>query len=182
MGLVQQSLWRRSSHVWCWSSFIPLDLPHLTIKFRAGWGTNNQAEYIALWILLNFGLKTLQLFGDYKLLVDWLNSISQITNIVLGKLIRCILDATTGFEALTVYRELNQRFRMQTLSKEAVSPQEGILISQESRDGLPLPAVTLSLSWALSKKHIFCSVVVWRTKIFGFFFLLGVYIIRIDLF
>lgn len=49
------------------------------IIFTAGHGTNNQAVFSALWLLLKTaldkGIKHLQVMGDSKLTIVWANSI-----------------------------------------------------------------------------------------------------------
>jgi ribonuclease HI len=58
------------------------------LKFGAGLGTNNRAEFYALWILMkiatNKGINKLQVLGDSKMLMDWANGKFQITNMALG--------------------------------------------------------------------------------------------------
>ena len=61
------------------------------LKFTAGQGTNNHAEFYTLWILLKTAgekeLKQLQVFGDSKLLIDWANQCHGILNLGLLSII-----------------------------------------------------------------------------------------------
>lgn len=52
-----------------------------------GVGTNNIAEILSLWIFLSFalihGVTDLKVFGDSKLIIDWLTSKEKVNNTVL---------------------------------------------------------------------------------------------------
>ena len=64
--------------------------------YGAGEGTNNRAETYALWIILKAavekGIITLQAVGDSKLLIDWENGHSQISNLNLNIILELILE------------------------------------------------------------------------------------------
>ena len=64
--------------------------------YGAGEGTNNRADTYALWMLLKAavekGIRTLQVLGDSKLLIDWENGRSQISNLNLNPILELILE------------------------------------------------------------------------------------------
>ena len=59
-------------------------------------GTNNRSDTYALWMLLKAavekGIKTLQVLGDSKLLIDWENGRIQISNLNLNLILELILE------------------------------------------------------------------------------------------
>ena len=64
--------------------------------YGAGEGTNNRAETYAMWMLLKAtvekGIRTLQVLGDSKLLIDWENGRSQISNLNLNAILELIFE------------------------------------------------------------------------------------------
>ena len=64
--------------------------------YGEGEGTNNRADTYALWMLLKAavekGIRTLQVLGDSKLLIDWENGHSQISNLNLNPILELILE------------------------------------------------------------------------------------------
>ena len=64
--------------------------------YGAGEGTNNRADTYLLLMLLKAavekGIRTLQALGDSKLLIDWENGCSQISNLNLNPILELILE------------------------------------------------------------------------------------------
>jgi ribonuclease HI len=64
-----------------------LNAGHYDFKYGAHLGSNNRAEFYALWILLKAavekGLDKLQVMGHSKLLMDWTSGTSRIQNLAL---------------------------------------------------------------------------------------------------
>ena len=64
--------------------------------YGAGEGTNNRADTYALWMLLKAAvgklIRTLQEVDDSKLLIDWENGRSQISNLNLNPILELILE------------------------------------------------------------------------------------------
>ena len=64
--------------------------------YGAGEGTNNRADTYALWMLLKAavekGIRIIQALGDSKILIDWENGRSQISNLNLNPILELILE------------------------------------------------------------------------------------------
>ena len=64
--------------------------------YGEGEGTNNRADTYALWMLLKAavekGIRTLHVVYDSKLLIDWENGRSQISNLNLNPILELILE------------------------------------------------------------------------------------------
>ena len=64
--------------------------------YGVGEGTNNRAETYASWMLLKEavekGIRTLHALGDSKLLIEWENGRSQISNLNLNPILELILE------------------------------------------------------------------------------------------
>jgi ribonuclease HI len=119
---------------------------HFSLKYGVGLDTNNRAELYALWILLKVVLeqkvKRIQILGDSKLVLDWANGKSNITNMLLRPIMDRIQVLKGDFDEIYfihVYREFNHK--AYTLSKEALTVQEGVLIEQEVKDNTPQEVV-----------------------------------------
>ena len=76
--------------------------------------TNNKEELAALHTVLNLAINNnisqLQVFGDSKMVVDWVNKKIQINAPHLQQLLRAIrriLELFTGFNITHIYKELN---------------------------------------------------------------------------
>ena len=83
-------------------------------KFAPGHCTNNKAELTALHTVLNLAINInisqLQVFGDSKMVIDWVNRNIQINSPHLQQLLRAIirfLEIFTYFSITHIYRELN---------------------------------------------------------------------------
>ena len=83
-------------------------------KFSPGHCTNNKAELEVLHTVLNLDMNNiisqLQVFGDSKMVVDWVNKKIQFNAPHLQHLLReikRILELFTGFNITHIYRELN---------------------------------------------------------------------------
>ena len=78
--------------------------------YGEGEGTNNRADTYALWMLLKAavrkGIRTLQALGDSKLLIDWENGCSQISNLNLNPIVELILELKITLKkySLHIYR------------------------------------------------------------------------------
>ena len=50
-----------------------------------GAGTNTRSEVLALWLLLHFahmlGLNTMKIYGDSKLVINWINGVNRINGV-----------------------------------------------------------------------------------------------------
>ena len=83
-------------------------------KYAPGNYTNNKAELAALHkvldLAINSNISQLQVFGDSKMVVDWVNKKIQINAPHLQQLLRAIrriLDLFLGFNITHIYKELN---------------------------------------------------------------------------
>jgi ribonuclease HI len=93
--------------------------------YASGGGTNNRAELIALWTLLETAkeknMSKLQFFGDSKMVIDRARGINNIQKHRLASLLRDIKLTFKHFEWLSfqhILRELNTK--TDELSKEAL--------------------------------------------------------------
>ena len=83
-------------------------------KFSLEHCTNNKVELVALHLVLNLvinhNITQFQVFGDSKMVVDWVNRKIQINAPHLQQLLRAIkrlLGIFTSFRITHIYRELN---------------------------------------------------------------------------
>ena len=83
-------------------------------SFSLGNCTNNKAELAALHLVLNLAINhnisQLQVFGDSKMVVEWVNRKIQINAPHLQQLLNAIkrmFEFFTGFIISHIYRELN---------------------------------------------------------------------------
>ena len=90
------------------------DKHKIQVKFSLGHCTNNKAELAALHLVLNLvinnNITQMQVFGDSKMVVDWVKRKIQINAPHLQQLlntIRRLLEFFTGFRITHIYRELN---------------------------------------------------------------------------
>jgi ribonuclease HI len=121
-----------------------------TLKFGVEQGSNNRVELFAFWISLKFALekdiRSLQVLGDSKLVVDWFNGKCQINNLVLSPLLDKIREVGSLFGILFVehlYREFNTM--VDGLSKDFVAQQEGLLLSHEFNGEESFPVISQNL-------------------------------------
>jgi ribonuclease HI len=109
------------------------------LKLGVGAGSNTRAKLLALWGLLNFAksihVEHLQVVGDSKLIVDWINHICNLQVLNLESWQKRIRQLQEAFQELTitqVYREFNTRADL--LSKEAVTLDPGTFIVKYFED------------------------------------------------
>lgn len=119
---------------------------HSSRKYGALLGTNNRAELYAFCILLKAALeqkmKRIQILGDFKLVLDWTNGKSNITNLLSRPImdrIQVLKGDFDGVSFIHVYREFNHK--ADTLSKQALTVQKGVLIEQVVKDNTPQAVV-----------------------------------------
>jgi ribonuclease HI len=134
--------------VWGKKHSLSQNFTHFSLKYGAGLSTNNRAELYALWILLKSALeqkvKRIQILGDSKRVLDWENGKSNITNLLSRPImdrIQVLKGDFDGVSFIHVYREFNHK--ADTLSKEALTVQEGVLIESSNNRSriIPLAAV-----------------------------------------
>lgn len=123
-------------------------LHYFSLKHGAGTRTDNRAGTCALWLLLKTdadkGIKELQVLGNSKLLMVWANGKCQLSNLNLGPILLRVLEVKQHFDFISfthIYREFNTK--ADSLSKDALSLQEGSLLLQEFK-GHDLLAVSHS--------------------------------------
>ena len=105
-------------------------------RFSPGHCTNNKAELAALHLVLNLvinnNITQMQVFGDSKMVVDWVNRKIQINAPhlqILLNIIRRMLESFTGLRISHIYRELNME--ADGLSKLALLLDPGKLETKE---------------------------------------------------
>ena len=84
-------------------------------KFGCGRSTNTIEELLALWGLLflasTMGLPKLMLFGDSRIIIDWINNMANLQVLELEdwcKQTKTLKDTFQGFICQHIYREHNQ--------------------------------------------------------------------------
>lgn len=118
------------------------DSHYYYLRLGLGPGTNNHAELITLRHLLYFALskncRQLQIFGDSKIVIDWVNYKSICHAYSLKHILEEIVFFKTHFDQITVshiYRERNTT--ADRLSKEAADrPLGDWLIEEHNPDGM----------------------------------------------
>jgi ribonuclease HI len=123
---------------------------YIHIGYAPGGGTNNRAELIALWTLLETtkekNLTKLQVFGDSKLVIDWARGLNNIQNPRLASILRDIKLTFRDFEWNSfqhILRELNTK--ADGLSKEALQLQKGAFGFYEFFEGTETEAMEFRL-------------------------------------
>ena len=108
-------------------------------KVGLGKGTNNRAELLSLWSLLwiarTLHISELEILGDSKLIIDWVNGKNSLRQVALLHWFHKITSIKGDFEHLSFhhhYREYNTL--ADTLSKEALHLSEGVLLLKEIGD------------------------------------------------
>jgi ribonuclease HI len=96
--------------------------------------------------LLDRGVISLQVLGDSKLILDWVNDKNSMENSVLQPLTEKLREVKNQFNSVSfhhMYRELNE-FADQ-LSKEALTLHEGLVITSEWIEGKTSPKKVINL-------------------------------------
>jgi hypothetical protein len=113
-------------------------------------GTNNREKFYTLWILIKVAVdrevKRLQVFGESKLLMDWENGKSNISNLDLGPIFHRIMEKKIFFGDVSfdhVYRDFNPK--VDQLSKEALILEEVFLLVHDIKDYNPTDLILLNL-------------------------------------
>jgi len=112
--------------------------------------TNNFSELVAAWALLFWArhifIRELRLFGDSRVVIDWLNNQATIHSINLQhwcNKIKGLLEEFSDFQCCHIYRELNQE--ADYLSKRGLLGTPGVLHVEEWRDGSRITGHILTL-------------------------------------
>lgn len=113
---------------------------YYNILYTPGRDYNTKAELATLWVLLfmvgSLNLCKVHIFGDSKIVVDWINGKSEIQVACLAARkaqVREFLAGLDWFSCKHIYRELNSE--VDKLSKEALELQDGTFCFQEFYEG-----------------------------------------------
>jgi len=103
-------------------------------------GTNNFAELLAAKFLILFALekncRDLQLFGDSKVVCDWLNRTSRCSAFTLRHILDEAPRLNSSFDSFACKHIFSERkTTADILSKEAGNRDLGIWMIREQRDG-----------------------------------------------
>jgi ribonuclease HI len=125
---------------------------HTVVKWtlNCGLGTNNRVELLGVWALLTlasrFHIMDLQVFGDSRIIIDWLNKKGNLHVITL----ECWKDMTKElckvFRTISfthIYRDYNKQ--EDELSKIALQKQEGKIYYNLLVEGHEGPTLILNL-------------------------------------
>jgi ribonuclease HI len=132
---------------------------YIFIRYAPGQGSNNKAEFIALWTLLETtkekNVDKLQVMGDSKLVIDRASGKITIQYIQTQNILRDIKLACRSFEWLSfvhILRELNSKAN--ELSKEALILPTGAFGYYEFMDGEETEAMEFMLECSPAKHDL----------------------------
>jgi ribonuclease HI len=78
------------------------DAHFFNLKLGLGPGTNNYAELMALKLLLNFagekGIRSIQIFGDSMVVINWVNKTQRCHNIILLPILEEVFIILASYE------------------------------------------------------------------------------------
>jgi ribonuclease HI len=127
-----------------------LDHTKITWTFNCGAGSNTKAELLGVWATLllatRHNILELQVMGDSKIIIDWLNNKGKLQVIALECWKDRITDLIKAFTQISfshVYRETNEE--VDTLSKNALTRLTGVLTYQLWTDGQEGPPQCITL-------------------------------------
>ena len=116
------------------------DENYITYKEGLGEGTNNFAELRDLRLLMikamEWGCRSLQIFGDSMIIINWENGIQRCHIIRLLPFLEDIFLFKQHFDSLSITHVYRERNKMdETLSKEGAQLQTGkIILERMLRD------------------------------------------------
>jgi ribonuclease HI len=118
--------------------------------FNCGPGTNTREKLLGVWATLNLAARlnidALQVFGDSKIVIDWLNYRGKLQVISLVGWKDRIRELTKSFSTISfshIYREQNKEADL--LSKKAIQMQEGKITYNQWVEGNEGPSLFLNL-------------------------------------
>jgi hypothetical protein len=121
-------------------ALLDIDAKHYyEIIYFPSLGTNMNAEFLVLWALMflvnSLKLKKLQIIGDSKVVMKWVNKKIQVQVVWLQPLLRKIqafLDELEWFSCAHIYKDMN--FNDNQLSKDTLLLNQGAFILQKFHD------------------------------------------------
>jgi ribonuclease HI len=123
---------------------------HYRWTFNCGPGSNTRAELLGVWATLHLetrlNIEVLQIFGDSRIIIDWLNSRGKLQVISLLGWKDRIRELQSTFRKINfthIYREHNKEVDL--LSKSALQKQEGKITYNHWVDGHEGPTHFLNL-------------------------------------
>jgi ribonuclease HI len=126
--------------VWSWRSDQVTDHTIIKWTYNCGEGTNSKVELLGAWATLTLATRLhildLQVLGDSRIIIDWLNNKGKLQVIALECWKDRIFELIKGFTQINfthIYRELN--LEADLLSKSALQEQEGKLTFYQWKDG-----------------------------------------------
>lgn len=119
-------------------------------RMAGGVGTKHMVEILNLWALLIFslihGVIDIKLFGDSKLIIDWITGKAIVKNSMLLQWGERTLECKRSFERIVflhIYRELNLTADM--LSKKSLHGTPGLVYFEEIIDNVVVSDSSLKL-------------------------------------
>jgi ribonuclease HI len=125
---------------------------HMVYKwtFNCGPGTNTRVERLGVWETLTLATRLhildLQVFGDSRIIIDWLNQKGKLQAISLECWKDRIKDLNEAFRTINfthIYRDNNKEADI--LSKKALQMQEGKIVYNQREKGNEDPSLFLNL-------------------------------------
>jgi ribonuclease HI len=125
---------------------------HTTYKwtFNCGPGTNTREKLLGVWETLILAsrlyITELQVFGDSRIVIDWLNNKGNLQVISLDCWKERIRDLNKNFSSINfshIYRDYNKEADL--LSKQALQMQEGKIAYNHWEGGNEGPTLFLNL-------------------------------------
>ena len=118
--------------------------------YNCGPGTNTREELLGVWDTLSLAVRLnidgLQVYGDSKIVIDWLNNRGKLHVLSLVRWKDRIKDLTLAFNSISfthIYREQNKE--ADYLSKKALQMQEGKISYNKWIEGNKGPPLFLNL-------------------------------------
>jgi ribonuclease HI len=123
---------------------------YIHIRYAPGGGTNSRAELTALWTLLEAAkeksIRTLQVFGDSKIVIDWAMGKASIQNQLLETIMRDIKLNFRAFENMYFLHTMCEyNTKADSLSKEALELPTGAYGYYEFDEGNKIEAMEYRL-------------------------------------
>jgi hypothetical protein len=114
-------------------------------------GTNIHALLNLLKLALDKDISEIQVFGDPKLVIEWMNGSYRIENITMGPLLDQVMVAAAHFDEIS-FTHVKRRFNfvVDDLSKEAVFGQQGSVLVEDHREGGSSFCALNLFPWSLS--------------------------------
>ena len=114
---------------------------YISISMGGGQGSNTKDELMSLYGLLQFSafidISNISIFGDSKVLIEWMNGLFNLQVLSLNQWCQKVQDLRRSFKQIT-FMHISTIFnsRADALSKSVISLKFGLLRFQEFLEGI----------------------------------------------